>query len=719
MGARLFAVLVACLLASCVHDELVACGDGRLCPVGTACDLVHATCVTPAQTTVCAQLVDGDRCDAAGTPGICDGGVCVPGCGDGRQDSGEECDDGNFASRDGCSSACFREQASWRPIDSPWQGRRGHVAAYMPAQKLFVVFGGAHGNVVLDDQWQRDATGTWLPYTGARPSARHEAAMIYDSARQRLVLFGGLDPDGAALGDTWEFDGTTWTKMTPAMSPPARWSSGLAYVAGSGAHSVLFGGANGSTGNFGDTWNYDGVTWSSITLTPHPQARADHVMAWDSARNVVILYGGTSGLFSGFSDTWELGLFGWIERQIPGPPARAGAGLAYSPARGKAVLFGGSGANASSDTWEYDGNAWTQVTTGLSTPPARTQGTLGVDASGELLLVGGAKNFSDLLDDIWLYNGTGKWGDRTPTVTPWARAAPLTYDSAAQRAVLVSGVGISLGQDMWKFDDAWQAGVSPPGVSFNHGLAYDETASRLVVFGGMGQQLLVTNTTFAFDGSTWSTLTSNAPTKRTEVAFGYDANVGGMVMFGGIDGAGNRNVDTWELVGDTWMERPQPQHPHADGILSIVYDASAGHSVLVDSDGVTWTYTNHTWEPLNVASPPPHQGDVSLAYDSSRRRMVLFGSVADASYLGVWELDDNGWNQVDVVGAAPDARNQMGVTYDRRRRAYVLFGGKNATQTFGDTWLLEYHSLTPDENCGNAIDDDGDRQVDHADPDCN
>jgi cysteine-rich repeat protein len=715
MGARLIAVLASCVLASCVRDELVACDDGRLCPVGTACDLVHATCVTPAQTTVCAPLVDGDRCDAAGTPGICDGNVCVPGCGDGHQDTGEECDDGNFASRDGCSSACLREQATWRPIDSPWQGRQGHVGAYMAAQKLFVVFGGTRGNVVLDDQWQRNASGTWSPYTGTRPSARREAVMVYDSTRQRLVLFGGLDANDTGLDDTWEFDGTTWTKMTPAMSPSARWGSGMAFVASS-SRSILFGGTN--VGALSDTWTYDGVTWAPVSLSAHPPGRSEHAMTWDAARGVVVLYGGTGGLFSAFNDTWELSLAGWIERQIPGPSARTGAVLAYSTARGKAVLFGGNVGNATSDTWEYDGNAWTQVTTGLSTPPARSQATLAVDTSGELLLVGGAKNFAaDALDDIWLYNTNGKWGDRTPLLTPWPRTAPLVYDPVAQRAVLVSGVGIGLGQDMWTFDGAWRLAAAPPAVVFNHGLAYDESLNRLVVCAGMTTNLQTTNTTFAYDGASWSTLTPT-PSKRVELAFGYDANVGGMVMFGGEDG-GNRYTDTWELVGDTWREQPQARYPHAEGSLSIVYDTRAGHSVLVDSDGVTWAYVDHAWQSLDLASPARAQADMSLAYDSSRGRVVLFESVADASYLGVSELGDSGWKAVDVVGAAPDARNQMGVTYDRRRRAYVLFGGQNATQTFGDTWLLEYHSPTPDENCSNGIDDDGDRQIDSVDPDCN
>jgi hypothetical protein len=42
-----------------------------------------------------------------------------------------------------------------------------------------------------------------------------------------VVLFGGYD-DGRYLNDTWTFDGTRWTRVTAANSPPARESSSMA-----------------------------------------------------------------------------------------------------------------------------------------------------------------------------------------------------------------------------------------------------------------------------------------------------------------------------------------------------------------------------------------------------------------------------------------------------------------------------------------------------------
>jgi hypothetical protein len=46
------------------------------------------------------------------------------------------------------------------------------------------------------------------------PGARYLADAAYDPQRQRLVFFGGGDPAGSALfAETWEFDGTTWTRV--------------------------------------------------------------------------------------------------------------------------------------------------------------------------------------------------------------------------------------------------------------------------------------------------------------------------------------------------------------------------------------------------------------------------------------------------------------------------------------------------------------------------
>jgi hypothetical protein len=76
--------------------------------------------------------------------------------------------------------------------------------------------------------------------------------MAYDAATSNVVLFGGAGVSGD-LGDTWTWDGSTWTKQAPATSPPAREDASMAYDAATG-NAVLFGGGGNS--------RWIGVTWT-------------------------------------------------------------------------------------------------------------------------------------------------------------------------------------------------------------------------------------------------------------------------------------------------------------------------------------------------------------------------------------------------------------------------------------------------------------------------
>jgi hypothetical protein len=54
--------------------------------------------------------------------------------------------------------------------------------------------------------------------------------MAYDAATGTVVLFGGYTYNGHPLGDTWIWDGTTWTLQTPAVHPTARSGAPMAYI---------------------------------------------------------------------------------------------------------------------------------------------------------------------------------------------------------------------------------------------------------------------------------------------------------------------------------------------------------------------------------------------------------------------------------------------------------------------------------------------------------
>jgi hypothetical protein len=80
--------------------------------------------------------------------------------------------------------------------------------------------------------------------------------MAYDAVLNLVVLFGGLPADTfpypQPFADTWGWDGVSWVQRNPATIPTPRSSHAMAYDTAR-QRIVLFGG-NSFAGRFGDTW---------------------------------------------------------------------------------------------------------------------------------------------------------------------------------------------------------------------------------------------------------------------------------------------------------------------------------------------------------------------------------------------------------------------------------------------------------------------------------
>jgi N-acetylneuraminic acid mutarotase len=124
--------------------------------------------------------------------------------------------------------------------------------------------------VCFNDTWTYNlAANTWTEVSPASeaPSARTSACMVYDAAKGRAILFGGLDAQFVCSNDTWEFDpaANAWSEHFPAGgSPPARGRASLVY-ADATETIILFGGwflESGPEGEFSgqaylnDLWAY-------------------------------------------------------------------------------------------------------------------------------------------------------------------------------------------------------------------------------------------------------------------------------------------------------------------------------------------------------------------------------------------------------------------------------------------------------------------------------
>jgi hypothetical protein len=288
--------------------------------------------------------------------------------------------------------------------------------------------------------WSFDGTAWGLRQDGL-PPPRAQAAMAYDSLRQRLILHGGLEFT-STLDDLMELDGSTWRVLQPLMGPgpeayghhlvydEARstllifldeyYSNTLGQWTGGGwtypslslrppvrsgvaicydrlrARTLVFGGQS-TSGLRNDLWAWNGVEWSELAPATSPPARHSASATYDAPRDRVVLFGGTNGTVP-FADTWEFDGTGWIPcNPAVAPPPRSGHLQVFDPARAFTVVFGGSdGSSGLRDTWTWDGTSWTQLQTTRAPD-------VGIGVSGaydprhqELVVFGGSDSHGEL-----------------------------------------------------------------------------------------------------------------------------------------------------------------------------------------------------------------------------------------------------------------------------------------------------------------------------------
>jgi hypothetical protein len=200
------------------------------------------------------------------------------------------------------------------PADSPSKVD-GAAMAYDAARRRVILVVNEVDDDVLDTWAWDGAEWTELRPPRSPPVPRSDPGLAFHGPRDEVVLFGGkficADLGCDARQDTWTWDGTTWRDRRPLSSPPERYLMGIS----SGKLVVLFGGteeAVGGEGDLDDTWAWNGRTWMALTPTESPSARKDMGMTFDWARREVVLFG---GVLNGteFGDTWTFDGVTWTE----------------------------------------------------------------------------------------------------------------------------------------------------------------------------------------------------------------------------------------------------------------------------------------------------------------------------------------------------------------------------------------------------------------------
>ena len=609
----------------------------------------------------------------------------------------------------GLQVSASAQQYGWTSLDlrSRPTGASAPCLAYDEEREELVLFGGATSQGLLSTWIRRDAI--WRRLEGAtQPPDRYGAGMVYDAGRGEVVLFGGygVNPEGGgsvALADTWIWNGTAWRRIDAPAAPSPRAYAAMAYDRVRGKV-VLFGGrgindAGVPFSYLGDTWTWDGNSWTRESPSLAPAARNSAGMAFDEVRGEAVLFGGDAGGISA-SDTWAWNGTAWAQRTpTRSPQARTDFGMAYDSIRARVVLFSGVDQSMFHDTWVWDGNDWTQVAA-PEQPEARFSPGMTFDRSlGQVVLFGGHR-ITYMGADTWGWNGTTWASLEIPTPLPRIAAA-MAYDPVRHVPFLFGGIADPTFGDMWSYAGEWQRdalSVAPPARSYA-AIATDSGRGEAVLFGGLSEQFSALGDTWIWNGSAWRNATAEptlppalSPPPRQETAMAYDAARERIVLFGGWESDVDQLLaDTWLWDGASWnvqlVAGPPALRDHV-----MAYDAARQEVVLYggindlgELRGETWTWNGAQWTMKSPANNPPPAAAAAMGYDPIVRRVLLFGGIGNPDN-SVWTWDGSTWSKL-AFPIAPARRSFAMMAFVPELGGSLLFGGL-ASGYRDDTWLL-------------------------------
>lgn len=407
----------------------------------------------------------------------------------------------------GYTNAANNQTWSWNGLTQTWllhaptvrpSARYDCPLVHDPIRGVIVLYGGHSGTTSLSDTWEWNGA-TWTQRLVTGPGPRNGHTMSFDTTRGRVVLIGG-ETQPAAPGvqkrsDVWEWDGTAWTQRH-VTSPTGRWSHSMAYHAPGAAannHLILFGGQwNPSAALLlGDTWLWNGVTWTQPSLTTAPSPRGHSAMAYDSQRAATVLFGGYTTAPN--NQTWSWNGTNWQQlAPANSPGARYGHAMAFHAASGQTIVFAGYNAGGLNDTWSWNGTNWTNITPASGNPGVRYYHSVAYDpspgAGQERVVLFGGQSGSGRYADTWSWTPASSWVPLTPVLSPSGREGHcMAYDPSRGCVVLFSGYDSQSRADTWELRaNTWVKCTQPrlPPSRYSMAMAYDSDRQRMIAFGG-------------------------------------------------------------------------------------------------------------------------------------------------------------------------------------------------------------------------------------------
>lgn len=537
------------------------------------------------------------------------------------------------------------------PVHNP-SARAGESMVFDSLRNRVVIFAGRLTKTNLNDTWAFDGTDWTQIQTANAPSVRELAGAVYDSSRDRIVLFGGTlqtySADGRTLTetplhDTWEFDGTNWHQILtdgPAVIKPI-----LEYDQVRKQTIMLGVDTKGATLMY--AYDPAGAKWNQLTPATLPACAVEGAMTWQSSNNTILYTGGVCAASAVTEDTYEWDGTTWNKIDLTTFAGRYfGLALTFDPDHQNAVMFGGAPAAGVLlvGTFTYADKIWASAGD-LAYPVPRSLSVFAADPVRNVIYLFGGLNDSTVFYDFWTYQN-GQFRPQTASNQPTDCSSPIAaFDTDRQKLVMLCEASAT-----WEFDGTtWtqydSTKTAPPPHRFSS-LVYDQTLKKTVLFGGYDGVSTYLNQTWMFDGSVWAQVKKNPAPSRSHPAMWYDPILKKTVIYGGIgrltaNDAVTRFSDMWSFDGTGWTQIMPATTPGMRYGAEVAVDPKTSHAFVF--------------------------GGIRVDLDASNSQVQVYAN-------DMWEWDGTNWTKV-TTAVTPPARENGGFAVDPIRNELVMFGG--------------------------------------------